>query len=282
MIEKQRDPRSSGQSWLEVISGGPAAHRCKLVKNGALGEATPASELSTTKDGQRLGIQYPTTSLAHCLPPPLPRSHALGILPHDSRAEGRAELAFDSFAPTTSRHLNKRQTMTESLQIDSLFSVEGKVALVTGGGTGLGHYIARALATNGARVYIVGRRKEKLDEAVANWGELSLLLLCPTKLADRCAQARRIAASSSRALSSRSEVKQAHSIHLQAPWRRLDQGVHHQARRRQSTPTPPSSPLYFPANILSRVGLRRSRVQAEHPRQRCWYPPSRARQVSPR
>lgn len=50
--------------------------------------------------------------------------------------------------------------------IDHLFNVRGIVALITGGGSGLGLYAARALDANGAKaVYIVGRRKEPLEEA---------------------------------------------------------------------------------------------------------------------
>jgi NADP-dependent 3-hydroxy acid dehydrogenase YdfG len=47
----------------------------------------------------------------------------------------------------------------------NLTDVSGLVAVVTGGGTGLGLIIARALEANGARVFITGRRQEKLDEA---------------------------------------------------------------------------------------------------------------------
>ncbi|KAI0320942.1 hypothetical protein OF83DRAFT_1052072 [Amylostereum chailletii] len=47
-----------------------------------------------------------------------------------------------------------------------LFSVEGLVAVVTGGGTGIGLMIATALENNGATVYIVGRRKDVLERAV--------------------------------------------------------------------------------------------------------------------
>jgi NAD(P)-dependent dehydrogenase (short-subunit alcohol dehydrogenase family) len=44
----------------------------------------------------------------------------------------------------------------------------GHHAVVTGGGTGIGAAIARALAAEGARVSLVGRRREKLEEAAAS------------------------------------------------------------------------------------------------------------------
>ncbi len=47
----------------------------------------------------------------------------------------------------------------------SLFSLDGRVALVTGGNSGIGHAIARALAAAGARVVLVARRETELNEA---------------------------------------------------------------------------------------------------------------------
>jgi NADP-dependent 3-hydroxy acid dehydrogenase YdfG len=44
--------------------------------------------------------------------------------------------------------------------------VQGKVVLITGGGTGLGAETARHLALQGAVLAVAGRRKDKLDEVV--------------------------------------------------------------------------------------------------------------------
>ncbi|KAI6876139.1 NAD(P)-binding protein [Hortaea werneckii] len=58
--------------------------------------------------------------------------------------------------------------MADATNASKLFSVEGMVVVITGGGTGIGQMMTRAFATNGAaKVYIVGRRKEKLDETAA-------------------------------------------------------------------------------------------------------------------
>ncbi|KAI0032057.1 rhamnolipids biosynthesis 3-oxoacyl-reductase, partial [Vararia minispora EC-137] len=51
------------------------------------------------------------------------------------------------------------------LSIPSLFDVKGKIAVVTGGGSGIGTMIATAYVQNGAKVYIVSRKEQQLKEA---------------------------------------------------------------------------------------------------------------------
>lgn len=46
---------------------------------------------------------------------------------------------------------------------DALFSLAGRVAIVTGGGSGIGKACALTLADAGAAVLVVGRRQQKLD-----------------------------------------------------------------------------------------------------------------------
>jgi NAD(P)-dependent dehydrogenase (short-subunit alcohol dehydrogenase family) len=52
----------------------------------------------------------------------------------------------------------------------SIFSLQGELAVVTGGGTGIGQAIAQAMHAAGARVVLVGRREAELAAAVKALG----------------------------------------------------------------------------------------------------------------
>jgi len=52
--------------------------------------------------------------------------------------------------------------------MNELFGLEGRTALITGGGTGLGRSFAKTLSKAGARVVICGRRVEPLEATVAD------------------------------------------------------------------------------------------------------------------
>ncbi|KDN65921.1 putative short chain dehydrogenase [Colletotrichum sublineola] len=66
-----------------------------------------------------------------------------------------------------------------ALGAGTLFGVNGMVAVITGGGSGIGLMMAKALAVNGAeKVYILGRRKEVLQEAASSVGPNVVPLVC--------------------------------------------------------------------------------------------------------
>lgn len=60
----------------------------------------------------------------------------------------------------------------------------GKIAIVTGGGTGIGKAAALALLRDGWRVAVAGRRREPLDQVAAEAGAADRALAIPTDVTD--------------------------------------------------------------------------------------------------
>ena len=69
--------------------------------------------------------------------------------------------------------------------MSDLFSVSGKVALVTGGSRGIGLMIARGFVEAGAKVYISSRKAEVCDEVAAELSKVGECISLPADLADR-------------------------------------------------------------------------------------------------
>ncbi|EIN04340.1 NAD(P)-binding protein [Punctularia strigosozonata HHB-11173 SS5] len=55
------------------------------------------------------------------------------------------------------------ENILESLTASNIFDLQGVVAVVTGGGTGIGLMISSTLVANGATVYIIGPKQDDLD-----------------------------------------------------------------------------------------------------------------------
>jgi NAD(P)-dependent dehydrogenase (short-subunit alcohol dehydrogenase family) len=68
-----------------------------------------------------------------------------------------------------------------------------RVALVTGGGTGIGRATALALAADGLDVVVSGRRPEPLAEVVAEIGDRAIAVACDHSLPEDAARAVRTA-----------------------------------------------------------------------------------------
>jgi NAD(P)-dependent dehydrogenase (short-subunit alcohol dehydrogenase family) len=85
----------------------------------------------------------------------------------------------------------------EAINARDLFSIQGKVALVTGGSRGIGLMIARGFLESGAKVYISSRKREVCDEAARQLSEAGDCISVPADVSSAAgceALARQLAA----------------------------------------------------------------------------------------
>src|SRR5258708_10117286 len=74
---------------------------------------------------------------------------------------------------------------TEYRQERKKMDPSGKVAIVTGAGSGIGRSVALAFLKDGCRVALAGRRKDKLDETAKESGAGARALVVPTDVTDQ-------------------------------------------------------------------------------------------------
>jgi len=77
--------------------------------------------------------------------------------------------------------------------VKDLFSIAGKVALVTGGSRGIGLMIARGYASSGARVYVSARSADACAEAAAELSKVGTCAALPADLS-KLSEVKRLAA----------------------------------------------------------------------------------------
>ena len=75
-------------------------------------------------------------------------------------------------------------TPEQALNVQTLFSIKGKTALVTGGSRGIGLMIARAYLEAGAKVYISSRKAEVCDDVAKRLSDVGECISIPADLAN--------------------------------------------------------------------------------------------------
>ena len=79
--------------------------------------------------------------------------------------------------PATSRSQPSRPGPADRMRVQELFDLTGRVAIVTGGATGLGRQIAEALAECGADIVVCARNAERCEATAAELERLGVRTL---------------------------------------------------------------------------------------------------------
>ena len=66
-----------------------------------------------------------------------------------------------------------------AMNMSTLFSLDGRCALITGGSRGIGRMIAEGFVQLGVRVYITARKAEECDAAAAEMSEQGICTSIP-------------------------------------------------------------------------------------------------------
>ena len=72
-----------------------------------------------------------------------------------------------------------------SFILSELFSVQGKVAIVTGGSRGIGRMIAEGYVQNGVKTYITARKSEACIETAKRLSEQGECIAVPADLSKK-------------------------------------------------------------------------------------------------
>jgi NAD(P)-dependent dehydrogenase (short-subunit alcohol dehydrogenase family) len=72
--------------------------------------------------------------------------------------------------------------LTDNAMTEDMFRLDGKIAVVTGGGRGIGLMIARGLLQAGAKVYLASRKEPELAAAVEELSPLGPVAAIPANL----------------------------------------------------------------------------------------------------
>lgn len=84
--------------------------------------------------------------------------------------------------PMEEEGMSGASTQGQSLKVEDLFSVQGKVAVVTGGSRGLGRTMAEAYVANGVKVYISSRNKEACEQTADELSKMGECISLPANL----------------------------------------------------------------------------------------------------